>query len=164
LGVPSQAHSEPLINHLKLESLQARRADHYSTIVDNIIKGVSHPYFKDIFSQAQPNSRLSFANNKLNDKRLSRFGLLFKVNNNSIEVITHPLNRSLLGHPITSISSKVFTTATALSSTLQLTLQPPPPVSGSKEDFHKGQRTKAALDSIHYMIPLCKTLLIVHVI
>src|SRR6267154_599556 len=118
LGAPSQAHSAPLLNQLKLEPLLVRRADHYATIVDNIFNGVSHPYFKDFFSKENSNPRLSIANPKLNAKRLSRFGPLLRVNINSVEVFTHPLDRSLLGHPITYISSNKCTTATSINAIL----------------------------------------------
>src|SRR5437867_1936233 len=136
-GVPSQSHSAPLLQ-LNLESLHTRRLDHYVTLVENIIRGNSHPYFRDFFHPTLTSSASSRSNTRLNNKRFSRFGSsLHKDNNNSNEVLTHPLDRSLLGHSINSRSTYFNSSAMSTSSSHPLALQPPPPVSGSMEDCHR---------------------------
>ena len=50
VGVPSQSHSAPILLQLGLDSLHIRRQEHVTSLVENIFKGNSHPYFKDFFS------------------------------------------------------------------------------------------------------------------
>src|SRR3989442_2514872 len=137
-GVPSQSHSAPLLLQLDLESLHVRRLDHYATLVENVIKGNSHPYFRDFFQPTLASSTSSRSDTKLNNKRFSRFGSsLRKDNNNSNDVLTHPLDRSLLGHAINSRSTYCNPSAMSTTFSHPLALQPPPPVSGSMEDCHR---------------------------
>ena len=76
-GSPRCAHSAPLQAKLGLETLQSRRNKHISKLVDAILAGQSHPYFKNFFSTERNGDRLPTTNNKLNNKRFSRFGVQF---------------------------------------------------------------------------------------
>jgi Reverse transcriptase (RNA-dependent DNA polymerase) len=49
-GAPRDAHSEPLLSALGLESLESRRNDHVMKLVNSIIAGSSHPIFNDYFT------------------------------------------------------------------------------------------------------------------
>ena len=52
MGAPSQAHSAPLLNALKLDSLQSRRDQHVTNLVDSFTHGRCHPHFEKFFSLA----------------------------------------------------------------------------------------------------------------
>jgi hypothetical protein len=49
-GAPRDAHSEPLLRALGLESLESRRNDHVIKLINPIIAGSSHPIFNDYFT------------------------------------------------------------------------------------------------------------------
>ena len=50
-GAPRDAHSEPLLQSLQLESLESRRCKHVIQIVDAILEKKCHPALLDMFTK-----------------------------------------------------------------------------------------------------------------
>ena len=73
MNADSRAHSEPLLTALSLESLESRRKQHVSKIVEKILGGRIHPYFKDFLNNADCESTCA----KIIDKK--RFSYLGKL-------------------------------------------------------------------------------------
>ena len=47
---PSDAHAAPLLETLRLPSLESRRRDHVVDLVEGVIGGLSHPALADYFN------------------------------------------------------------------------------------------------------------------
>ena len=56
---PRNTHSAPLLETLKLDSLQDRRQDHIVRLVDSILAGDTHPALLDMFQQATDGSAVN---------------------------------------------------------------------------------------------------------
>ena len=80
---PPCTHSQPLQVALGLEPLESRRRKHIAKLVNSIITGNSHPFFRNFFSSCSDASHGSVpvGIRSLNRKRLSQFGLCI-VNDN----------------------------------------------------------------------------------
>ena len=76
---PAQTHSAPLQILLGLDSLHARRLTHVSTLVEDILHGKSHPYFRDFFREASQSKVSSATNKTLRNKSFSHFGISSRI-------------------------------------------------------------------------------------
>ena len=85
-GSSSMTHSAPLQAQLGLHSLHARILNHVVMTVDHILNGISHPYFRDFFSQKNNAQVTSASNKNLQKKRFSNFGLLIHNENTNSSV------------------------------------------------------------------------------
>jgi hypothetical protein len=77
-GVCRTAHSAPLLQALKFDSLECRRKKHIMSIVDSMIAGDCHPALKDVFTLEEDGSIGNTLRSRIGIGR-RRFGIFAKL-------------------------------------------------------------------------------------
>jgi len=132
-GSSPQAHSAPLQLQLGLDLLQSRRKIHVVSLVIDILRGQSHPYLIELFQSSAMSNCTTIPNNKLANKRFSRFGTeIYNEYISSSVTLTRHLDPSLRGQSPSLSVSQMLNPASFPSSTPQQSAQPQLPGSGSR--------------------------------
>ena len=125
-----QTHSAPLLLQLGLDSLESRRRSHVLSLVEDILTGKSHPYFKDYFNSDHATVSLGVTGNKLDNKRFAHFGIAIhkeQINSKEATSPSCPFNLLSWGHSLSADESKKSSTAFSSRSDIQLAGSPKTP-------------------------------------
>ena len=69
-----QSHSVPLQLQLGLESLSSRRNERLTSLINDIVLGKVHPFFRDFFTTSDSCQSGNIQGKKLESRRLSVYG------------------------------------------------------------------------------------------